>query len=143
MTTIVSRYLRELSLTVVLATVSLFVHCIEIGDMEGRWMFISGSSNGAQQFIDPVSIVFDKQFNAWACWVRILNPKRNEEFIQKQLYRKQGQEIAVIASVTYDTKSHNPRDSSNTQDAPKWRAVVPESFAEDAWAVIELKSSKK
>src|SRR6266481_912338 len=76
---IVSRTLVVVCISLALALVSVFVQARELGDMDGRWMFIAGSSNGAEEFIDPASIVLERQFNAWSCWVRILDPKRREE----------------------------------------------------------------
>jgi len=63
---IVSRTLPVVCISLALALVSVFVQARELGDMDGRWMFIAGSSNGAEEFIDPASIVLERQFNAWA-----------------------------------------------------------------------------
>ena len=115
----------------------------KLGDVDGRWVFIASSTNGAEEFVDPDSIVFEKEFSAWSCWVRVLDPKRREETIERQLYRKEGREVATVASITYDTASSNPKRSLNAQCPPKWKAVIPDSFAENVWVAIKLRISPK
>jgi hypothetical protein len=120
------------------------LHARQLGDMEdGRWVYIAGSSNGAELFADGQSIAFEKRFDAWACWVRILDPKRHEETIAKYLFRNHGQELAIIAAVIYDTKSKNPKNPSEPIGSPAWRAVIPDSFADNVWEAIKLKTSIK
>ena len=138
-----ARIVPTVWIAAVLAFGTTSIQARELGDTEGRWVYIAGSSNGAEEFIDPASIVFDKQFDAWSCWVRILDPKRREETVEKHLYRNQGQELSVMASITYDTTSNNPKRSRDAQGSPKWRSVIPDSFAENVWAAIELKNSTR
>ena len=120
------------------------LHARQLGDIEdGRWVYIAGSSNGAELFVDGQSIAYEKRFDAWACWVRILDPKRHEETIAKYLFRNHGQELAIITAVIYDTKSKNPKNPSEPIGSPMWRAVIPDSFAENVWEAIKLKTSTK
>ncbi|HMK60029.1 MAG TPA: hypothetical protein VK452_02650 [Dissulfurispiraceae bacterium] len=93
--------------------------------------------------MDGQSIAYEKRFEAWACWVRILDPKRHEETIAKYLFRNHGQEMAIIAAIVYDTMSKNPKKSSDSISSPVWRAVIPDSFADNVWEAIKLKTSKK
>ena len=120
------------------------LHARQLGDVEdGRWVYIAGSSNGAELFVDGQSIVYEKRFDAWVCWVRILDPKRHEETIAKYMFRNHGQELAIIAAVIYDTKSKNPKNPSEPIGSPMWRAVIPDSFADNVWEAIKLKTSIK
>jgi hypothetical protein len=139
---VVSKTFAGLCFIVALVLSQSFAQGRELGDVEGRWVFIASSSNGAEEFVDGSSIVFEKQFNAWACWVRILDPQRHEESIERHLYRNGGQEFAIVTYVTYDTKSHNPKNSRDEHGSPKWRNVIPDSFAENVWAAIQLKNGK-
>ena len=126
-------------------TVSLFPaygQVKDIGDMDGRWMFIAASSNKATFFIDPQSIAFEKKYHAWSCWVRILDPQSNSESIQKHLYRKNGSECAVISYISYEISTKNPKANKDFRGNPEWHTVIPDSFAENAWACIKLKLSK-
>lgn len=120
------------------------LHARQLGEIEdGRWVYIAGSPNGAELFVDPQSIGYEKQFDAWACWVRILDSKRHEETIARYLFRNHGQELAIIAAVIYDTKTKNPKNRSDAIRSPEWRAVVPDSFADNVWEAIKLRTSIK
>jgi hypothetical protein len=133
-----------LSLAVPLVLLCGPLHARQLGQIEdGRWVYIAGSPNGAELFVDPTSIAYEKQFDAWACWVRILDPKRHEETIAKYLFKNHGQELAIIAAVIYDTKTKNPKNRSDTIGSPEWRAVVPDSFADNVWEAIKLRTSTK
>jgi hypothetical protein len=140
------RLFAILCLAVSLALWCGLLHARQLGDMEDdRWVYIAGSSNGAELFVDGQSIAYEKQFDAWACWVRILDPTRDEESIVKYLFRNHGQEMAIIAAVIYDTKTKDPapKHRSDAIGSPKWRAVVPDSFADNVWEAIKLKTSTK
>jgi hypothetical protein len=120
------------------------LHARQLGDIEdGRWVYIAGSSNGAELFVDGQSIVYEKQFDAWVCWVRILDPKRHEETIAKYMFRNHGKEMALSAAVIYDTKSKYPKYPSEPIGSPVWRAVISDSFADNVWEAIKLKTSIK
>jgi hypothetical protein len=139
-----SRAIAILSLALPLVLWCSPLHARELGDIEGgRWVYIAGSSNGAELFVDGQSIAYEKQFNAWACWVRILYPQRHEETIAKYLLRNQGQELAIIAAAIYDTKTKNLKYPSEPIGSPVWKAVIPDSFAENVWEAIKLKTSTK
>jgi hypothetical protein len=80
-----------LSLAVTLVLRCGPLHARQLGEIEdGRWVYIAGSSNGAELFVDPKSIAYEKQFDAWVCWVRILDPKWHEDTIAKYLFRNHG-----------------------------------------------------
>jgi len=51
--------------------------------------------------------------------------------------------MAIIAAIVYDTMSKNPKKSSDSISSPVWRAVIPDSFADNVWEAIKLKTSKK
>ena len=135
--------LIALCLSVVLALFHASAQARELGEMDGRWMFIASSSNGTEAFVDPTSIVFDREVDAWACWVRVLDPLRSEESIDRHLYRSSGERFAVVSSVTYDTRSRRVKSSFESQVPLKWHAVIPDSFGENVWAAIKIKSSQK
>lgn len=136
-----SRSLAALCLVVILVLVAAVLEARKLGDVEGRWVFIAGSPNGAEVFVDPASIVFDKTFASWVCWVRILDPQLREEAIAKYLYRNAGQDYAIIASITYDTISQSPKNWVDAQGTPKWFTVIPDSFADNVWTAIQMKTS--